>query len=461
MARIIGTEGADGVTIINGVDSLGVPDRNPPDGFWFNVTPNNPSITIDGLTGVNRANFNDVDFGGGNDTLVAENMVWIADGDPRVAFGSSAASTTLNMGSGDDSVSLNRSAFVDINMGTGNDTLILELSSGRAVNMGEGNDYVRLGGNPGETVSDAELSQKSALTNPLAINGGFGVDTLNLQGEWTLTLNANMTLDMNNDGTPDTTVNTLTYDQVRFVVGWPPNVTGTVDFGTSTLSNGNTIANVATFSNFELINAVCFTAGTMIETAAGTVAIETLREGDMVMTRNGLQPLRWIGKRRLDAIDLAGNPKMLPVRVPAGAFGNGLPTRDVSFSPQHRVVIRSAIAERMFGSAEVLVSIKQMIGVNGIDVDGEARKVEYFHLMFEDHQILQVEGIEAESLYPGPQAISFLSQDQLAELRAIFPNFDELCETDLAVASALPFLKGRESRSLAARHAKNNRPLYA
>ena len=154
--------------------------------------------------------------------------------------------------------------------------------------------------------------------------------------------------------------------------------------------------------------------------------------------------------------EAAEKPK-LPILVPAGAFGNGLPLRDIRFSPQHRVVIRSAIAETMFGAPEVLVAVKQLIGVNGIDVDGDARCVQYLHLMFADHQILSVEGIEAESLFPGRQALTFLSQDQLSELRAIFPDVDAMTETD----PAIPFLKGREGRSLAARHARNDRPLYS
>ena len=208
------------------------------------------------------------------------------------------------------------------------------------------------------------------------------------------------------------------------------------------------------------INALCFTAGTLIETARGTLKIEDLREGDLVQTRNGLKALRWIGKRRLVAVDLRANPKLLPVIVPAGAFGNGLPKRDISFSPQHRVLIRSAIAERMFGSAEVLVPVKQLVGYAGIDVQGDAQNVTYFHLMFDKHEIVSVEGIEAESLYPGKQAMSFLSDDQLTELRSIFPEFDAMCEAD-TLETAVPFLKGREARSLAARHAKNDRPFYS
>ncbi|MFN3524616.1 MAG: Hint domain-containing protein, partial [Paracoccus sp. (in: a-proteobacteria)] len=303
-----------------------------------------------------------------------------------------------------------------------------------------------------------------AAGTTLNIDGGAGSDTLNLQGEWTVTLTSNVTIDTNGNGVFDPGVDIVTNvysnSDVKNIIGYPGVLSGTVSFGTVTLGNGTTIANRATFQNFEVINAVCFTAGTMIETENGLVAVETLNEGDMVKTRNGFQPLRWIGKRKLDAVDLRGNPKLLPIRVPAGAFGNGLPSRDVSFSPQHRVLIRSSIAERMFGSSEVLVPVKQLVGFSGIDVDGEVREVTYFHLMFEDHQIVTVEGIEAESLYPGRQALSFLSPDQLRELREIFDGFDEMCEAD-AFTTAVPFLKGRETRSLAARHAKNGRPFYS
>lgn len=449
-----GNNNASGVTIRNAVDANGTPRTNGA----VTVTPSTGSSTV--ISSGSSSRQFDANLRGGNDTLVAENMIWIrpTGSNPTIAL------QNIDMGTGDDSVSLYRSAFSNLNMGDGNDTLVLELSSGQTANMGAGNDLVRLGGNPDATVTDAELAQKSGAS-PLNLDGGAGIDTLNLQGAWTVTLNTgNVTIDMNGNGVfdaGDRVTNVFNSSNIGNILGYPQVLGGTVSFGTVTLANGTTIANRVNFTNFEAINAVCFTAGTLIDTPKGQVAIETLREGDLVMTRNGPKALSWIGKRRLDAIDLAGNPKLLPVRVPAGAFGNGLPTRDVSFSPQHRVVIRSSIAERMFGSSEVLVSVKQLVGVNGIDVDGDVRNVQYFHLMFEDHQILSVEGIEAESLYPGKQAISFLTQDQLTELRAIFPNFDALVEADAPAASAIPFLKGRESRTLAARHAKNDRPLYA
>lgn len=457
MVTITGTTLNDSIQVSQGAGPLGVPSRTLDTVATLSsgVTSLNSGSTVNnGIVNINTY--------AGADTIIGDNLIWLNDGSPTVAFG------TINSGAGDDYISLYRSAVRDIEAGDGNDTVIMELTGGRNVNMGAGDDLTRLGADNNATVSDAELYQKAGA-NSLTLDGGFGgKDTLNLQGEWTVTLNSGyVTLDTNGDGVGDVVTNVYNYSQATQVIGFPAVLNGRVSWGTLTIRNPNathetlTVASEANFQNYEFINAVCFTAGTMIETPEGLVAIETLQQGDLVLTRNGPQAVRWIGKRRLDSVDLGGNPKMLPIRVPAGAFGNGLPKRDVTFSPQHRVLIRSSIAERMFGSQEVLVPVKQLIGVNGIEVAGDTREVTYIHVMFEEHQLVEVEGIEAESLYPGQQALSFLGEDQLNELREIFPNFDEMARNDYPSVDSIPFLKGRETRSLAARHVKNGRPLYS
>ncbi|TGN59716.1 Hint domain-containing protein [Paracoccus liaowanqingii] len=445
MADIDGNNSNNNVTVSNGTDANGVPLRDP---NRVTITKD-ANTTVDGIAvGHDRAFF-DVSMRDGNDSLTGENMNWTDEHvGIRVAF------DDISMGKGDDTVDLFRSAFDNIDMGAGHDRLLLDHSGGNSVDMGSGQDAVSLGDITRDvTLSDAEMAQKDP-SHPMVIDGGDGFDTLNLQGPWTLTLSSgSVWIDTDANGVGDLHTNTFTNEDVANIVSSYP----TVLDGTVAFDNGTHVK----FKNFEDIQVICFTAGTLVDTPAGKVAIETLREGDLVTTRKGNRPVQWIGKRTLDSIDLAGNPKLLPIRVPAGAFGNGLPTRDVSFSPQHRVVVRSTIAERMFGSAEVLVSIKQLVGVNGIDVDGDVRSVQYLHVMLEEHEILSVEGIEAESLYPGRQAISFLNEDQLREIRTIFPNLDDLVDADQPAASAQPFLKGRESRTLAARHAKNAQPLYA
>lgn len=203
------------------------------------------------------------------------------------------------------------------------------------------------------------------------------------------------------------------------------------------------------------IEIVCFAADTMIRTEKGDVAVQDLREGDMVWTRdNGFQPLRWVGVSHLDSIDLAAKPKLLPIRIKAGALGVDMPARDLVVSPQHRVLVRSAIAQRMFGAAEVLVAAKHLIELPGIDIDATVTAISYHHLMFDAHEVVMSNGAESESLYPGPQALRALGAAALAEIEAIFPGIMEA-----SPASARPFAKGAKVRQLASRHMANSQPL--
>ena len=205
---------------------------------------------------------------------------------------------------------------------------------------------------------------------------------------------------------------------------------------------------------FEL-DIVCFAAGTLIRTDKGDVAVQDLSEGDMIWTRdNGFQPLRWVGASHLDAIDLAAKPKLLPIRIKAGALGADMPAADLVVSPQHRVLVRSAIAQRMFGAAEVLVAAKHLTELPGIDVDTTVTAISYHHLMFDAHEVVMSNGAETESLYPGPQALRALSAAALAEIEAIFPGIMLASPT-----SARPFIRGAKGRQMASRHMANSQPL--
>lgn len=200
----------------------------------------------------------------------------------------------------------------------------------------------------------------------------------------------------------------------------------------------------------------CFTSGTLIRTATGERPVEDIRVGDLVMTRdNGFQAVRWTGARPVTAPEIAANPALAPVRIAAGALGPGLPAQDLLVSQQHRVLVRSAIATRMFGAQELLVAAKHLTEVEGIDILTDAPGVTYVHLMFEAHEILVSNGAETESLYPGPQALLALG-DAAHEIFTLFPQLREAVET---FPGARPFVVGKKARQLAARHAANQKPL--
>lgn len=200
----------------------------------------------------------------------------------------------------------------------------------------------------------------------------------------------------------------------------------------------------------------CFTSGTLIRTAAGERLVEDIRVGDLVMTRdNGLQPVRWTGCRHVTAPEIAANPALAPVRIAAGALGPRLPDQDLLVSQQHRVLVRSAIATRMFGAQELLIAAKHLTEVEGIDILASASGVTYVHLMFDAHEILVSNGAETESLYPGPQALLALG-DAAHEIFTLFPQLRDAVET---FPGARPFVAGRKARQLASRHAANQQPL--
>lgn len=204
---------------------------------------------------------------------------------------------------------------------------------------------------------------------------------------------------------------------------------------------------------------ICFTAGSLILTIDGPIAVEELAEGDLVMTKDhGAQAIRWIGSRKLNSLELGQAPHLLPIRIQAGALGGGTPETDLLVSPQHRMLVRSKIAQRMFDEDEVLVAAKQLLAVDGVDVATDATGVEYFHVMFDQHEIIFANGAETESLYTGPQALKSLPAESVEEIFSIFP---ELADVDYKATPARPLASGRKGRKLAMRHQSNRKPLVA
>lgn len=437
---INGDGGLNSVTVTNATNGSGVPSQNPSD-----VTVSTSNATV-----VGSGAFFDVTFSGGADYLLAQNLPWV---NPDL-FGSTVAFDQINMGTGNDTVVLERTGFRDLDMGSGDDRLDLTNSGGQTANMGTGNDFTRLDLSNATGASEEELAQKDG--QPLLdLDGGADDDTLRLVGDWTITLTSgNVTIDPDNDGLNTTVTNVFTSADYPNITGFPFLLDGSVQWSDPiTLSGGEVAHPAIAFSNYETLEAVCFTAGTLLDTPSGPRDIAKLREGDLVITRNGPQPIRWIGKRRLDLMDLMANPKLLPIRICANALASGCPSQDVLLSPQHRVAIRSKIAARMFGSDEVLVAAKQLAAFEGVYADGEVREVTYYHILMDAHEIVRVAGLEAETLLPGPQAIEMLPPEAVEELVAIFPYLWDEFE-DAADRAALPIPKGRDARALVARMKK-------
>jgi len=191
----------------------------------------------------------------------------------------------------------------------------------------------------------------------------------------------------------------------------------------------------------------CFTLGTLIATEGGTRPVEALRPGDRVLTRDdGAQPIRWLGVRALEPAELAQSRDLVPVTIRAGALGNDLPGRDLTVSPNHRVLIAGGRSALYYHEREVLVAAKHLVDGRGVRW-ATPLGATYLHFMFDRHQAVLSNGAWTESFQPDDRSLKGIGKAQRAEILALFPDLAKVAGRDAYVA-ARPVLSGAEIRRL-------------
>ena len=304
-------------------------------------------------------------------------------------------------------------------------------------------------GNPGDLFFDAGRS--SALIN----NGGDNVTVY----------------DPNNDEFIQATFNGDTLDDPTLggggYSGFSPTATRNgsgEDFGSDT--DGLSLQRLVDGSDTFVADAptpgttnVCFADGTLILTPEGERRVEELKPGDMVITLDhGIQNVIWVFAKSWSAEDLAASPNLGVVRISKGSLGNGLPVRALRLSQQHRVLVQGKIAERMFGTSEVLVPVKELLNVPGVLLEGPVCNVTYYHVMLSRHEVLLADGVPCESLYLGSQAVSSIPAPQLESLLSVLGMSRRDLNRHNRTTPARPLVRGRRARKLVARHVLNRRP---
>ncbi|WP_299425039.1 Hint domain-containing protein [uncultured Shimia sp.] len=158
----------------------------------------------------------------------------------------------------------------------------------------------------------------------------------------------------------------------------------------------------------------CFVGGTRIRTEVGYQLINTLCEGDLIWTRdNGLQPVRWIGRRTVP-----GSGKYAPVQIAPETFGAIKPHQ---VSQNHRMLITGWRAQLLFGEDEILVPAKALVDDCDVRIC-ECDRVTYYHLLFDDHQIISGDGVLSESFFPRREAMKAVDCGTQREMFALFPE---------------------------------------
>lgn len=206
--------------------------------------------------------------------------------------------------------------------------------------------------------------------------------------------------------------------------------------GTSYVKTGGSNIGSSRYDSF----VICFARGTHILTERGQVKIESLQSGDLVETIDeGLRPIRWIGSSTVAAIG-----KTAPIEIKAGALGN---VRDLRVSPQHRMLLSTWKADVLFGDSDALVAAKHLL--NGSTIRRvEGGFVEYFHMLFDTHQIVFAEGAPSESFHPGTVGMGTFEDATREEIFRLFPKLRD--NPDCFGPSARMCLNGYEARALSA-----------
>ena len=431
----------------------------------FNLGAGNDSF-IGGLGAetVNGGEGDDViTSSGGADVISAgdgQDLVDAGDGDDFVDAGS--GNDTVEGGAGNDTI-LGSVGDDQLSGGAGNDSLLGGVGNDVLLG-GDGDDYLE-GGAGADTLTggagnDVFVATSGDLITDFTTGDPANNDSFDLTNFYNDANLAIINAQRETAGLPsyNSALGWLKSDQaddgvlnsIRIDAGFSENFTLRIENGGTAVS--------ATALTEGTTAVVCFGSDALIETANGPVAAGALEIGDKVLTRdNGYQPIRWIGQRVLDENTLRERPALTPIRIRAGALGRGLPTSDLIVSPQHRILVRSQIAERMFGTREVLVAAKQLLVSEGIDIANDMTQITYVHFLFDDHQIVVSNGAETESLYTGEEALKSVSPEARAEIMALFPELEK-CN---AVTAARPLLSGRMGRKLAQRHAQNRKALVA
>lgn len=144
-------------------------------------------------------------------------------------------------------------------------------------------------------------------------------------------------------------------------------------------------------AKFAELACVSFSRGTHITMASGAQRrIEDLRVGDKVLTRdNGIQSIRWIGHQTVRA-----SGAFAPIVIKKGALNNA---RELHLSPNQRLFVYQRRDRINAGRSEVVVKAEFLVN-NDTVKRSDGGFVDYFQILFDNHEFIFAEGIAAESL---------------------------------------------------------------
>ena len=437
--------GGAGNDIVNGGDGNDVidassgnpldqrPDAGYPGLYPADTDPLNDRDSVDACAGDDIIRTGDDDdlitAGTGNDWVdagVDDDTVLGGDGDDTII--GAEGSDSIDAGAGDDLVyggyapnvpdSVNIPDATDLAPGNGLDN----------IHGGDGNDTIfgmddddTLFGDAGADSLDGGIDDDAVFggSGSDSLTGGDGADTLSGGDDRDLITGGSIgdVADGDEGGDDYDTLDLAGSGPLKIIYDSANPENGTVQFLDPTTRD---VVGTMSFKNIENV-IPCFTPGTLIATPRGEVPVESLKVGDKIITRdNGMQEIRWLGRRDLSWSDLAAAPHLKPILVRQGSLGNGLPERDMMVSPNHRLLVANDRTALYFDEHEVLVAAKHLAagkGIHSVDAAGTS----YIHFMCDRHEVVLSNGAWTESFQPGDMTLKGMGNAQRSEIYDLFP----------------------------------------
>jgi hypothetical protein len=162
----------------------------------------------------------------------------------------------------------------------------------------------------------------------------------------------------------------------------------------------------------------CFASGARVAMADGHLLnVEQLETGMQVRTRDhGPQTLRWIGHSTQRAHGI-----FAPVTFAPGALGN---LGALTLGPLQRIFLYQRGEARLGTRPEILVQAQSLVdGVHVLQRQGGF--ITYYSLVFDEHQIIYVEGIPVESMLVSRATVERLPETLAQDLALRFPHLNQ------------------------------------
>ncbi len=240
------------------------------------------------------------------------------------------------------------------------------------------------------------------------------------------------------DGDVETTATSLTYTGFT-ILGQPVMDDGGGNF-LVIHNNDQNYALASSPASADANYVLCFVTGTQITTPEGQLSVEQLKIGSDVVTADGdVEKVKFIHKMSVDSVHtFSPVDQLLPVTIKKDALGNGIPSADLSVSPDHALYVD--------GTLVIAAAL-----VNGFSISQASEftgSFDYYHIELENHELILANGTQAETFIDNVDREKF---DNYAEYQALYGEQSVMQELDYPRAKSYRQIPKALKDKLAAR----------